>query len=179
MIETPRLRLVPATIEMCQAELDDRARFARLLDAVVPADWPPPLNDDHSIRWVVDHLTEHPDAALWTMWYFLLRRTGERALAIGKGGFTGAPAPDGTCEVGYSVVESHQRRGYAAEATRGLVDHAFADPRASRVIAHTLPDLAPSIRVLEKCGFVFVGAGEEPGTIRYELRRATTPRTAR
>ncbi len=179
MIETPRLLLVPATIELCRAELEDRARFARLLDADLPADWPPPLNDDNTIRWVVGHLTEHPDAALWTMWYFLLRRSGERALAIGKGGFTGAPAPDGTCEVGYSVAESHQRRGYATEATNGLVGHAFEDPRVSRVIAHTLPDLTPSIRVLEKCGFVFVGDGEEAGTIRFELRRATAPRTAR
>jgi len=171
MIETPRLRLVPATIERCRAELEDRDRFARLLGADLPADWPPPLNDDGSIRWVVDHLTEHPDAALWTMWYFLLRRAGEPALAIGKGGFRGAPMPDGTCEVGYSVMESHQRRGYATEATGALVDRAFADPRISRVIAHTLPALGPSIRVLEKCGFVFAGDGEEAGTIRFELKR--------
>lgn len=42
------------------------------------------------------------------------------------------------------------------------------------VIAHTLPDLRPSIRVMEKCGFVFAGHGPlEDGieTVRYELTR--------
>lgn len=170
-IETPRLILISATIELIRAELEDRARTPVLLGADVPANWPPPLNDENSMRWMADYLTANPDPGLWTMWYFLLRRDGTRPLAIGNGGFTGAPGTDGTCEVGYSVMESHQRNGYAPEATRALIDRAFADARVQRVIAHTLPDLIPSIRVLEKCGFVFVGEGAEPGTIRFELQR--------
>jgi RimJ/RimL family protein N-acetyltransferase len=39
-------------------------------------------------------------------------------------------------------------------------------------IAQTLPELAPSIGVLEKCGFRFAGEGGEPGVIRYERGRA-------
>jgi RimJ/RimL family protein N-acetyltransferase len=43
---------------------------------------------------------------------------------------------------------------------------------AGFVVAHTLPELTPSIRVLKKCGFVLVGDGPvEDGmrTIRYEV----------
>jgi RimJ/RimL family protein N-acetyltransferase len=41
-------------------------------------------------------------------------------------------------------------------------------------VAHTFPELTPSIRVMEKCGMVFAGHGPvEDGmqTIRYELTR--------
>jgi RimJ/RimL family protein N-acetyltransferase len=38
------------------------------------------------------------------------------------------------------------------------------------VILETLPDLTPSIGVLEKCGFRFIGEGSESGVVRYERR---------
>jgi RimJ/RimL family protein N-acetyltransferase len=55
---------------------------------------------------------------------------------------------------------------------RGLLSQAFALPAVHRVIAETLPELAPSIGVLRKCGFGLIGDGSEPGVIRYELTRA-------
>ena len=41
MIEASRISLVPATPEMARAEIRDRERFARLLEARVPENWPP------------------------------------------------------------------------------------------------------------------------------------------
>lgn len=168
-VTTDRLILVAVTLDLQQSELDDRARFASLLGADVPADWPPPLTDEASMRWVIDYMDAHPRTDGWTKWYFLLRRPGARPLAIGNGGFTGVPTDDGVIEVGYSVVEAHQRNGYAPEAVRGLIGWARANATVMRVIAHTLPELKPSIRVLEKCGFSFVGDGAEEGTIKFEL----------
>ena len=55
---------------------------------------------------------------------------------------------------------------------RALIGWAFAHQEVKKIIAHTLPGLAPSIRVMEKCGFVFAGDGNiEDGmqTIRYQL----------
>ena len=88
---------------------------------------------------------------------------------VGVVGYKGMPK-DGTVEVGYGIVAEHQRRGYATEATRALVDQAFATPGVTRVIAETLPGLAPSIGVLEKLKFTLIGEGSEPGVIRYERR---------
>jgi RimJ/RimL family protein N-acetyltransferase len=65
----------------------------------------------------------------------------------------------------------NQRQGFASEAVDALVEWAFSHAFVTRVIAHTLPVLAPSIRVLEKNGFVFLGDGEEEGTIVFERRR--------
>jgi [ribosomal protein S5]-alanine N-acetyltransferase len=42
----------------------------------------------------------------------------------------------------------------------------------TRVLAETLPELAGSTGVLRKRGFVFLGAGSEPGVIRFELTRS-------
>jgi ribosomal-protein-alanine N-acetyltransferase len=91
---------------------------------------------------------------------------------IGSAGYKGPPSADGMVEVGYGIVRDHQRQGYASEAVRGLVAHAFALPTVRRVIAETLPELIPSIGVLRKCGFRFIGNGSEPGVIRFELTRA-------
>ena len=78
------------------------------------------------------------------------------------------PAP----ELGYWLGVPYWGRGYATEAVRALIDLAFRDPTVTRVIAETFPDLIPSIRVLEKNGFVRIEeGGSEPGVIRFELRR--------
>lgn len=70
------------------------------------------------------------------------------------------------------MLETDQRNGYCTEAVRALISWAFAHPEVRMIIGHTLEELTPSIRVMEKCGFTFAGAGAiEDGmqTIRYEL----------
>ncbi|HEX5131241.1 MAG TPA: GNAT family N-acetyltransferase [Candidatus Krumholzibacteria bacterium] len=171
-IDTDRLILVAASETLLRAELADHRRLAVMLSAEVPHDWPPPLNDKDTLRWVLERMREQKGSLGWISWYFLLRRyDGEKPLAIGVGGFRGLPAEDGTVEVGYSVRKENQRAGYATEAVDALVEWAFSNPGVTRVIAHTLPVLAPSIRVLEKNGFRFAGDGEEEGTILFEKLR--------
>jgi ribosomal-protein-alanine N-acetyltransferase len=67
------------------------------------------------------------------------------------------PAELRTCELGYIFDPRHQRHGYATEAARALVDHAFAALDVHRVIAHCDPANIASWRVLEKIGFVREG----------------------
>jgi len=173
-IATHRLTLVATTLDMARAELRDARRLGALLGAEVPASWPPPLNDANTVRWTIEFLETHREGVGWGPWYFLSRATGPRVL-IGVGGFTGLPDADGTVEVGYSVLEENRRSGFATEAVGALVEWAFAHPRVTRVVGRTLPELAPSIRVLEKCGFRFAGPGTEPGSILYERTREPSP----
>ena len=66
-------------------------------------------------------------------------------------GLKGPPDAEGLVEIGYSVLETHQRRGYATEAVRALI--AWAKERgAKRIAAETLPELLPSQRVMDKLG---------------------------
>lgn len=168
MISTPRLDLVAATFQHIVAEADDPERLGTMLGARVPADWPPPLNDEHSQRFFMDGLREAPGAVGWFMWYFVQRE--EPRTVVGNGGFKGEPA-DGTVELGYSMIPAFQRRGFASEAADALVRWAFRDSRVQRVVAETFPDLEGSLGVLRKTGFVPCGGALEPGAVRFERKR--------
>ena len=172
-LETERLILMCGTPPLLRAELKQPEQFRRLLGVDVAAPWPPPLNDEQSNAWMIRFLEANPDSGGWGLWYFVLREgPNGKSIAIGNGGYKGKPTEDGTVEIGYSVVEAYQRRGLGTEAAGALIARAFRDPAVTRVIAETFPDLRPSIRVLEKNGFVRIEGGSEPGVIRFELRRA-------
>lgn len=172
-VTTERLELLGGTLELARADLEDRGRLGQLLGARVPESWPPEFNDSETQRFTVERLNEGPGQAGWWSWYFVLLDGGDggRTL-VGNGGFKGRPAADGTAELGYSVLEEFQCAGYATEAVGGLLRWAFSHPEVTRVIAETLPPLKPSIRVLEKSGFLNVGEGSEEGVIRFEMTRS-------
>jgi ribosomal-protein-alanine N-acetyltransferase len=169
-VRTARLELIPGTVAATRAEIDDRARFAELLGVAPLVDWPPPLNDADSMAYSAAMLAAHPDRVGFGVWYFVLLE-GEQRTLIGNGGFHGPPDDTGTLEIGYSLLEPYQRQGYGTEIVAALVDWAFAQPGAQRLIAETLPELIGSIRVLEKNGFHHLGEGSEPGVIRLERAR--------
>jgi RimJ/RimL family protein N-acetyltransferase len=171
VIVTERLELVPATPESTRAALAGTSELASSLGVSVPATWPPMFLDAPSLTYTLERLAEGPDQAGWWLYFVVLKDAAGGRTLIGSGGYKGPPSADGTVEVGYGIVSDHQRRGYASEATRALVARAFAVPRVRRVIAETLPELTPSIGVLEKCGFRLTGEGSEPGVIRFELMR--------
>jgi RimJ/RimL family protein N-acetyltransferase len=168
-IRTARLELIAATLEMARAERDDRARLEWQHGIRLAIPWPPPLNDEATLAWAISVLEANPNSTGWGFWYFCLPG-GDRepAVAIGNGGFKGPPTPDGTVEIGYSILEEHQRRGYASEAVEALVHWAFDGPGVRRVIAETYPVLIGSLGVLRKLGFREIGAGSEEGVIRFE-----------
>ncbi len=168
-----RLELIAGTAELARAEINDRCEFSRLLDALVPGQWPPPLDTIETMALNLQSLEEAPDQTGWRNWYLVLRKdaTGGRFL-IGSAGFQGKPSSDGTVVIGYSVLKEAQGRGYATEAVKGLVSWAFEHPEVSRVTAETLPELVASTRVLEKNGFANIGRGSEEVLIRFELARS-------
>lgn len=93
-------------------------------------------------------------------------------ILIGFCGFTGPPTADETVEIAYAIAPGYQGRGLATEATRAIVDSAFASGRVRTIQAHTLPEDNASTRVLQKCGFTFRGEITHPtdGPVwRWEL----------
>jgi RimJ/RimL family protein N-acetyltransferase len=169
-LATDRLDLVACTPEVAQADLDgDRAALAELLRARVPDGWPPLLWSDAALRHQLDWMAREPHSSGWGAWYVLLRAD---ALLVGAVGLKGRPSADGTAEIGYTFAAEAHGRGYATEASRALVEFAFADPGVRRVVAQTFPNHWPSIRVMERLGFSYSGPGTEEGTICYEILRS-------
>lgn len=170
-LTTDRLELHPGSLARSEAELEGNEALAAALQARV-IDWPPPLNDRGSQEWMRDWFASHPQSAEWGQWYIVLKG-GDGAssgrVAIGNGGFKGEPDEEGRVEIGYSILEPYQGKGYCTEAMRALVEHAARDPRVRRVIAETLPELTASIRVMEKLGMEPIEGASEEGVLRYAL----------
>jgi ribosomal-protein-alanine N-acetyltransferase len=78
---------------------------------------------------------------------------------IGEIGFTGPPK-ERAVMIGYAIVPSARRQGYATEAIRAVTDWALAQPGVEDVRAHTLPANEPSARALLRAGFAELDAGE-------------------
>jgi [ribosomal protein S5]-alanine N-acetyltransferase len=172
VLKTPRLELVGCTPHTLRAEGEDRAGFAALLDARIPDAWPPELYDDDARLWTLAALDADPDAAAWWLYYVVLDGDAGPREAIGVAGYKGPPGDDGTVEVGYGILPGFRRRGHATEAARALVEHAFAHPAVTRVVAETYPHLAPSLGVMRNLGMAFCGPGCDDGVVRYTLSRA-------
>jgi RimJ/RimL family protein N-acetyltransferase len=62
-------------------------------------------------------------------------------------------------EVGYWLGAKYWGKGYATEAVRALIDHAFTDLDCEALQAAARVTNPASRRVLEKCGFQWTGAG--------------------
>ena len=65
------------------------------------------------------------------------------------------PAP----EIGYWLGTKHWGKGYATEAVRALIDHAFTDLGHKALQSSVGVTNPNSRRVLEKCGFQWTGVG--------------------
>lgn len=171
-LTTTRLQLVPATLELCRAELDGRNEVARVLHARIPPSWPPPVFEPDDLDRLRRSLEAEPETGGWTLHYVLVKEKLGRRVLVGVAGYVGPPSAEGAVEIGYAIAEEHQRRGYATEAVEALVVNAFDDARVDLVAATTYATLTPSIGVLTKAGFSQVGTDAETGLVRFERRRA-------
>ena len=66
-----------------------------------------------------------------------------------------------SCEIGYKFSSEVHHRGYATEALTKVLEVIFYELQLHRVQAWVLPDNAPSIRLLERVGFVFEGISRD------------------
>lgn len=56
----------------------------------------------------------------------------------------------------YALSPAHQRRGYATEASRALIDYAFTHLRLKRIVATTTRDNMASMAVMRRVGMQIV-----------------------
>lgn len=144
-LETPRLRLHALAADEAEA----------LAAGQLPAGWAYapgyPLPDT---RDGVGLYLRHGDQAYG--FHFVVRL--EDDLVIGEIGFV-APPRRGVVMIGYAIVPSARRQGYATEAIAVLTAWSLAQPGVDRVRAQTLPDNEASIRALLRAGF----EEDEPG----------------
>lgn len=122
----------------------------------------------------------HEQGPLWGFFATLDRSTGEFLgwfhLRAGDGHGDEEP------ELGYRLKRSAWGRGLATEGSQALVDSAFRDGGATRVLAETMVVNSGSRRVMEKVGMRLVRVfhadwphpipGDEHGDVEYAIERA-------
>ena len=74
-------------------------------------------------------------------------------------GACGIELRDDAPSLGYWLGQPFWRKGYATEAVRALIDHAFGDLEHDELHASARVTNPASRRVLEKCGFQWTGVG--------------------
>jgi len=91
------------------------------------------------------------------------RHAGEATFAIVlKGeviGMCGVEPRDGSAEIGYWAGVPYWNHGFATEAVRAVIDHAFSELEHEALQAGARVTNPASRRVLEKCGFQWTGVG--------------------
>jgi ribosomal-protein-alanine N-acetyltransferase len=170
---TAHLELVAATVPHLEAELSGAEALGVMLDVPVAEGWPPGDLDRHALEFFKARLQAAGESAVgWYNWYGIaLDADGRRDSLVASAGYLGPPEDDGSVEIGYSVVPAARRRGYATELVEFLAARAFKFHPVRAVTAHTLESNAASAGVLLRCGFIRVGPGAEPGTVRYQRCR--------
>ena len=162
LLLTPRLRLVPITLEMVEAVMFGRREEAEaLVQARMPERWPNPDLVERAFTASPDAIRADPEVRLWGDRVMVLPGTqGGPDRVVGSVVFHGRPGPEGVAEIAYGVEEASQGLGYATEAVGASLDWAFAQPGVRAVQAATFAWHLPSLRVIEKCGMARVGTRE-------------------
>jgi RimJ/RimL family protein N-acetyltransferase len=162
-VKTARLELRPLPSAAAGALPGDRETAARLLGVTLAPDWPQADLLDVLPRQAAAARSEER-FGVWV----IIERTSQTV--VGDIGFFGPPREDGAVEIDYSVIPDRRGQGYATEAARGLVEWALGQPGVGSVVAGCDIGNVPSIRTLERVGFV--RSSESDGQLRWRLERA-------
>jgi RimJ/RimL family protein N-acetyltransferase len=153
-IPSARLDLViitpEAMVAMRRADFDTAARALR---CPIPPDW-------GGARWDWFHyrLGDYADDPASLPWLArALVRRGARPAIVGNAGFHGPPDEHGIAEIGYEVVPSQRRKGFASEAAVALMDWAAKRHGVRRFRASVGPWNKPSLGLVRGLGFKRVG----------------------
>ena len=147
LLETPRLKLLPFTLELKKVTLFERDRLPEMLGIAVPDAWPG-ADMLEALPHFIEAMEQDP---LGRVWDGIILNKADR-VAIGGIGFHGPPDEAGMVEIGYNIIPAYEGQGYATEMARRVIDWAFQMPGIERITVQCLDDNIDSIRVLEKVG---------------------------
>ena len=155
------------------ARLEDAKRVAALVNdrriAENTARIPHPYTVDDATEWIRVAISQPATSYVITIAGEVIGACGldmprphpPLSPAPAHGGGLGRGAREGRqgAELGYWIGVPFWGCGYASEAARGLIDHAFGDLGYEVLTASARVSNPASRRVLEKCGFRWTGVG--------------------
>jgi RimJ/RimL family protein N-acetyltransferase len=163
-LRTERLVMRPLDRDTIRSIYNGKVDGPALGGLNVPNDWP--MNDlREALPVMFNDLTDVPASIGWHAWVIA---DAASLMVIGDAGFKGPPDGKGTVEIGFSILPEHRGLGFAKEAVRALIEHAFSTGMVRTIIAECDGDNLVSKRVLSSSRFENVKTG--CGRAYYELK---------
>jgi ribosomal-protein-alanine N-acetyltransferase len=171
-IFSKRLELVPMTPAFLEASLaGNKLNAMKELNHALPEGWPD-IPEILYLRW--NQLRAQPELQPWLLRAICHRST---SVMVGYIGFHTAPGAEylnewlpGAVEFGFSIFPAYRRQGYAAEASRALIEWALTVKGVTKFVLTVAPSNAPSLSLAARLGFSQLGSHtDEIDGIEYVL----------
>jgi ribosomal-protein-alanine N-acetyltransferase len=154
VIRTPRLELVPWTLELVDAFItNDQAAAERAFGVRYPEPFGPPPETGDILHFFRDSIEY--DASNGAFVVRMMVRTEDR-MAVGNIGLI-APDEAGRSMYGYSVYPEFEGNGYASEAARAIVDFGLTLDSITAIYATIPVGHTASEKVSTRAGLVKTG----------------------
>lgn len=159
MIETPRLTLLPLSLDQLRLHVADGTQLETSLGLLKGHRRVVEPLLSVIVHFTVPRLRDPARNPLYNTVWIAVDRQKQQIVADAK--FKGEPDETGTVEIGYGTYPAFQRQGYMAEMVGGLVRWAGEQPGILRIVADTDAENVASQKVLEKNGFRLFDQVEE------------------
>ncbi|WP_316821250.1 GNAT family N-acetyltransferase [Pedobacter gandavensis] len=148
-ITTERLYLLPFTTEIAREVMDGQFTSLSKMGLNLAEGWPDQELIECLPRVIMAlELVTAPTG--FESWMIIDK---ERKTIVGDLGFKGGPDENGHVDLGYGILASERRKGYAVEAGRALIKWAFKQPEVKVITAKCEHINAASTKTLMQLGF--------------------------
>jgi ribosomal-protein-alanine N-acetyltransferase len=132
-----------------------------------------PLENRDAVQGIVDDYRDGFSEGNSLIWTLEVRNSG---IFAGSAGFEEFSFLDGKADLGFSLHQSQQGKGYMTEALKEIIIYGFTRMSINRIQTTVLPENASSLKLLETLGFKTEGKMEQSvffnGSFHNELMLA-------
>ena len=148
-LKTERLFLLPFTIKLCQLVIEKD--FESLMEeGLFPGTGYPDQETLETIPKIIKNLQLVNAPTGFESWLIVSKKEMK---IIGDIGFKGIPNQSGEVDLGYGIIASERKKGYAFEAAKALSDWALSNPDVKKITAKCFIENIGSAKLLEKLNF--------------------------
>jgi ribosomal-protein-alanine N-acetyltransferase len=148
-IETERLLLIPFTKQLCHLVNDKN--FVELKNKGLNAgEGYPDQETFDTIPKIVANIELSDGHTGFESWVIISKKEMK---IIGDVGFKGIPNQAGEIDLGYGIIASERKKGYAFEAAKALCGWAISQENVNKITAKCLTENEGSYKTLEKLDF--------------------------
>lgn len=148
-ITTDRLFLIPFTIPIAQEILNQQYTILSGMGLNPGKGWPD-ADMMETLPRILNNLELVDEPSGFESWLIVEKDSKE---IIGDIGFKGKPDGEGAVDLGYGIVDSARRKGYAVEAGESMIKWAFKQQQVKVITARCMHVNEGSTKTLERLGF--------------------------